>query len=127
MDEVGLEERISRFLLDKRLIRSSNQTVKFNAFMPPRSGKLSVYRTSNLAEADIWEIGQDFVATPREKDLTGRADLKCGHITEAGLAVLQETTPHPLHADIVGWSMESEKDRLTAIKLAAHSKAITRD
>ena len=123
MNKVAPEERLSRFLLDGH-VRSSNNTVRFNAFLPPSSGRLSVYRTSEQNDADIWEIGRIFVETPRQKQLIGRADLVAETVISEGLSVQPETTPHPLHADIVGWSKESSLNKLTAIKLAAKASVI---
>lgn len=119
MTEVAPEERLSRFLLDKRLVRSSNNTLKHSAFMPPKSGKLSVYRTSRQEDSVIWEIGQVFVATPRQMSLFGRADITVEAVMFEGLSVVPDLTPHPLHADIIGWTQDTSLDRLTALKLAA--------
>lgn len=124
MSQVIPEERLSRFLLDKRHIRSSNNTVRFNAFLPPISGKLSVYRTSEQNDTAIWEIGHIFVEIPRQKQLIGRADLAAATVISSGLSVEPETTPHPLHADIVGWSQDSSLNKLTAIKLAAMASVV---
>lgn len=127
MSQVSPEERLSRFLLDKRHVRSSNNTVRFNAFLPPKSGKLSVYRTSEQSDSVIWDIGQVFVATPRQIQLIGRADLAAETVISEGLSVLPEPTPHPLHADIVGWTQDSSRDRLTAIKLAAMAALVLKN
>lgn len=126
MNQVTPDERLSRFLLAGQ-IRSSNNTVRYNAFLPPNSGKLSVYRTSKQSDVSIWEIGQVFVATPRQKQLVGRADVAVETVTSEGLSVEPETTPHPLHADIVGWSHDSSRNKLTAIKLAAMAAVILKN
>ena len=127
MSQVSPQERLSRFLIDKRHIRTSNNSVRFNAFLPPKSGKLSVYRTSEQSESVIWNIGQVFVATPRQKPLIGRADLAVETVTSEGLSVVPEPTPHPLHADIVGWMQDSSHDRLTALKLAAMAAVVLKN
>lgn len=75
-DAVEDNEEISRYLFDKTAIRSSNNTVRHNAFMPPtKSYRLSVYRTNNLASEEIWEIGNEYVAKVRGKPLVGRGSL----------------------------------------------------
>lgn len=122
--KVSENERISRFLLDKGHIRTSDKTVKYNAFMPPKTGKLSVYRTEGVAEAEIWNIGQEKVAAIRKSPLIGRADLLAQDIFDKGLDVVPETSPHPLHADIVGWEADTALVRLIALKLAATAKLI---
>ena len=124
MDDVEPNERLSRFILDKRLIRP-DMSVKHGSFMPPKTGKLSVYRTRGQTDQAIWEIGQEFVANPLQKSLFGRADLSTAQqaISE-GLSVLAEPTPHPLHADIVGWPSDSTELRLKAVKLAGMATAV---
>ncbi|HAX99291.1 MAG TPA: hypothetical protein DCY12_10505 [Candidatus Atribacteria bacterium] len=82
----------------------------------------SVFRVSTLSENEIWKIGKDDVAKKREKKLHGRADIKAKDILEVGLAVEPETSSHPLHANIVNWPLEKQKQNLFAMKLAERAK-----
>lgn len=125
MNVVSPGERLSRFLLDKKLIRASDNTVRHAAFMPPKNGKLSVYRTDTINEVDIWDIGTRLVATIRHLPIIGRADLQAKNVFDAGLNIVSEPAPHPLHADITGWSLESSADRLKALKLATSATVAT--
>lgn len=92
--------------------------------MPPKSGALSVYRTSSQSDSAIWEIGQVFVAGPRQLPLIGRADIAAKTVMTDGLSIVPEPTPHPLHADIVGWPQDTTLVRLTAVKLAAQATLV---
>jgi hypothetical protein len=92
--------------------------------MPPSNLKLSVYRSSELHEDAIWELGNHHVAIPRHKPLVGRADLLASDVSDADreLKIEPDTTPHPRHANISGWPTQKDKQKLIAIKLA--SKAL---
>ena len=86
--------------------------------MPNRDGEMSVYRTIDLDDPDIFEIGQHYVADIQNKPLLGRADIKALKILEKDLSVISDPDPHPRHANIVDWPEEREKYRLIAVELA---------
>ena len=86
--------------------------------MPPKTARLSVYWISGLQEVVIWEIGNTYVALTRGA-IIARADLNSLVAYEAQLSVEVTGTPHPRHAHIVGWDLNSTKPRLQAIKLAS--------
>lgn len=117
-NEVAPSERISRFVLSKHQFKSSAGKIKHNAFMPPTSGGLSVYRTQELNEDDIWSIGTDYVAAPQGKTVYARGDLLAGQILGAKLGIESVPRPHPRHADIVGWPQEKDEQKMCAVELA---------
>jgi hypothetical protein len=120
---VNPEEPLSRYILKKAYYRSSDNTVKHNAFMPP-SGRddVSVYRTANLSNEDIWQIGMTYVAQKREMPLLGRAELIAYDAIAQGLYVKPDPVPHPRHANISGFPIDnSAKTRMIAVELAARS------
>ena len=92
--------------------------------MPPSNLRLSVYRSSGLSEAAIWELGNQNVATHRDKPLVGRADILASDVSSADreLKLTPAPTPHPLHANITGWPEQKDKQKLIALKLANKSK-----
>ena len=59
------EERLTRYILHKRLFSVEKGEVKPGAFLPPRDLRLSVFRTSGIDDARIWNIGNDIVAGPQ--------------------------------------------------------------
>ncbi len=115
---VNQEENISRFYFSRKDVRADN-TVRHNVFMPPSHGRMSVYRTSNLEDQDIWEIGKTYVEPERGKPILGRADIEAQKIYECELEINPTENPHPRHANVEGWELDTEKDRLKALKLAA--------
>ena len=91
--------------------------------MPHRgSGTTSIFRIINLADIEIYEIGRRFVANPRGKPLLGRADIGVAQIIKQKLSVEPDTTPHPRHANICGWTEDSSKNKMIAIELAAEAQ-----
>ena len=113
----GAGELLTRFISDSGQIRNSDNTVKHNAFMPPKTGRLSVYWISGIHDATIWAIGDTHVAPARGK-VIARADLNSLVAYTEDLSIEITGTPHPRHADIVGWDLGSTKLRLQAMKLA---------
>ena len=117
-------ERLSHFIMNDKEVRRSDWTVKFRAFMPPKSKRLSVYRTSTLGEDIIWSIGTRFVAEPQCKTLFGRADLFAREVYELGQRIEPETSLHCLHANIIPWPETRDEIQFLATQLALRSKFI---
>ncbi len=86
--------------------------------MPPKNYRWSIYRTSSLAEIEIWKIGKEVVSPKRELPLVGRGDLSAEKILALNLSINPATDPHLLHANVQGWKADTEKDRLLALKLS---------
>ena len=87
-------ETLSRFLLDKSAFRPSDGTVKHTAFLPPKANPaVSVYRTTDLLDADIWSIGREFVGVPRQKTILGRAEILARIVRAQDLDVQPEPCP----------------------------------
>jgi len=117
-------ERLSRYIVERNRIRPSNQTVKYIAFMPPPNRRLSVYKTTGLVENEVWQLGHDYIAPILQKPILARADVNSVVAYAEGLAVEMAPSPHPRHANIMGWDMNSTRTRLQAISLAAAAKLV---
>lgn len=124
LNEIGPEELLSRYIMQKNCFRTSDGTAKYNAFMPSvRTNDVSVYRILGLSDEEIFAIGRSFVATPMEKKLLGRADIVAECVYTNGLTVEPDTMPHERHANIRGWSAsDSQKNRMIALELARVAK-----
>lgn len=119
-DPIGDNERLSRFVIASCWIRSSNGTVKADAFMPPDDLNISVTRHANLAESEIWTHGRN-VAMQRNKQLYGRADLTARSVR---IRTPLDVVPAPLlenpqHAHVVGWPADKPSRKILAQMLAA--------
>ncbi len=115
-------EQISRFILSKRYFSVSNRTVKYGAYLPAPNGETSVYRISNISEKEIWGIGRDYVAGPSKRTLYARGNTTAVVITKTGLGIVPETTPHPLHANIVNWPSEKDEQKMLAMEIVNDAK-----
>lgn len=111
-------EPLTRFLLSRSLFSRAKGRVKHNAFMPPADLRLSVFRTYDLDEPDIWDLGQRCVATVQpEKGLHGRADVLVSVVLENELQVDPDDVP-PRHASITGWPESKDAQKMLALELA---------
>src|SRR4030042_3316256 len=98
MNEILLTELLTRYIIDKSYYRPSNKTVRYNAFMPaPKTCDTSVYRISDMDSIEIWDIGNEFVAKPRHKELKGRADINVAAVLDVCLKIQPDPIPHPKH------------------------------
>ena len=117
--EVVDDETLARFVLFKRHFRSSDQTVKPDAFIPHPRTDLSVTRHKGISERELWRIGRA-VASERQKTLFGRADTHARNIRDQGLDV--ESSPiqrNKNHADVINWPIEKSHQKRLAQEIAA--------
>ena len=114
------EEVLSRFINSTSHYRKEKKRVLYGAFLPTRNGETSVFRTSDLAESAIWSLAQEQLAPrlPSGRRIHGRGDIEVSGIRSTGLRVEPEVSTHHLHANILGWPSEKEKQRLFAGELA---------
>jgi hypothetical protein len=106
--QVSDSERISRYLVEKSKFSAVNRRVKPNAFVPPPSGKLSVYRTEGQEESEIWNLGVEHVGRVLGKPILARADLKASDFSQRNLRFEPDGVPHPRHCNIINWPAESQ-------------------
>lgn len=118
---VTISEALSRFILQKGWYRPSDNCVKYAAFLPnPKNGETSVFRISDISEKEIWNMGDQEVASRLSKPILGSADLEASNVMRKGLRVLPSEPPDR-HANIIGWPGEKSKQKLMAIEMAAET------
>ena len=118
---VADEERLARFILFSKWIRSSGQTVRPDAFIPYPYPDLSVTRHINLSEEALWKMGQD-VADARPAKLYGRADIYASTARRQHLRIDPAPAPNnPNHANINDWPADKPAQKIIAQQLAADS------
>lgn len=133
-DCVDPDERISRYLLQRRLFDVEKNCVFAQAFKPPRTTpeypvrQTSVYRTQGCSEPEVWKIGDKFVTElhARRLPVLARADLFASHILIAGLQIVPNPDPHPRHADIEGWPNEDEQIEMKLAYLSSKANLLVR-
>jgi len=118
---IAVSEALSRFIFQKKWYRPSDSTVRHAAFMPnPNNGQTSVFRTYDLSDKEVWDIGELEVAPRLGKPVLGRADIGVSNVMEIGLKIVPREPPRR-HANIEGWPEEKPEQTLIAIELAAKS------
>ena len=111
----------TKFILEKRHYRPSDNTAKHTAFMPDKNDETSVFKINDIPEATIWDIGDSEVAVNR-KPILARADINQKVITEAGLIAKPEPSTHYLHHIIVGWPDDRLERQKKATQLASNAQ-----
>jgi len=114
------DEWLARFVLFRRWIRSSDRSVRPDAFIPHPYPNLSVTRHVGLAEVVLWQIGQE-IADTRPARLHGRADFQAHTVTKRLLCIAP--TPEPKnHANITGWPPDKPSQKIIAQEIAAEAQ-----
>ena len=121
MGPVDSNENITRYLFQKDQFNRQSQSLNPAAFIPskketPRS--LSVFRTKDLTDRQIWDTGIEEVESKRDRSLKARGDTIVKKILDSNLSVVPETSQHERHADIINWPLEEHKILEIASKLA---------
>lgn len=129
---VASDELLARYITSSRWLRSSNQTVKPDAFIPLDS-ELSVTRHLHLTEEEIWKIGRK-IAEGIPRSLYGRADVETRHVIAQGLDVVSQpiepdnpdhANHNPNHANIVNWPTEKDARKMCALEIAMAARFVT--
>jgi len=118
------DEIITRYINEKSKYAPFANRIKYNAMMPNLNRETSVYRTTDLTDKEIWEIGERYVGQIQNKEILGRGDLVASFIYSKSLFVEPDTEVHRLHANIIGWPSEKSKIKLLAIELAASARLV---
>jgi hypothetical protein len=124
--EVASQEALARFVFSRSHFEyKPGLRVKHNAFMPMvhnSEHQTSVFRVSELEEAEIWAIGRD-VEKVRQQTLHGRADFKASDVSAAHLRVRPDEPP-PRHSVIFDWPSDKDEQIAIALELAGMSTAV---
>ena len=93
----------------------------------------SVFRTTELQDNQVWRLAHLWTVVnplwkrPGTQAVTGRADLATSAITATGELFAQlNPSPHPEHADILGWDQSNSGQELQALLLVQASKYVPR-
>lgn len=117
--QVAADETLARYILQRSHIRSSDQSVKPDAFIPHPYTDLSVMRHLLASESELWGVGQR-VAEVRGKTLYGRADFSTAACVDLRLNVqAAPLNDNPNHANVRGWPAEKPLQKIIAQQIAA--------
>lgn len=127
---IAPDERLARYIVRSKQFRSSDLTVKPDAFLPAPEPplELSVNRHRSATKQELWDTGR-LIASASHRTLYGRADVEVPAVTALNLDVRPdpvEAEParglpaNPNHAVICGWPADDlARCRLLAVELAA--------
>lgn len=117
--EVGLDERLSRYVLTKRHVNQETKLPKADAFLPHPYDELSVTRDLDASEGEIWDAGQR-VAAQRGKPLIGRGDVIAATYVGQNLKTIPDPVEgNPNHVNVAQWPSNKPQQKLIAIEIAA--------
>jgi hypothetical protein len=122
--EVATDEMLARYVLHSSHIRSSNQTIKQDAFVPHPRPNLSVTRHLSATESELWTVGENVAATSG-KTLYGRGDVSTTACLTQKLTVkASPTLDNPNHADVSAWPADKPAQKIIALEIAAVAKFV---
>lgn len=118
--EVSISESLARYLFSRSHFRSSNNTVKADAFMPPPDREMSVTRHLCATETELWDVGKAVGLASGGRTLRGRADIGVSQCVQHKLQVVRaETQENPNHAHIIDWPTDEDSQLSIAQELAS--------
>lgn len=115
---VADDEAVTRYLMFSRWYRA-DQTIKYEAFIPPDDLELSVTRLLEATDAELWDLGLH-AAAESGRNLHGRADLSVQRLVSQRLRAQADVlVDNPNHAKVTGWSTDKAQQIIVAKQLAA--------
>jgi hypothetical protein len=113
------DEMLARFVLKKEWLRKVDNTIKQDAFIPPKDLQLSVTRHAGISSEQLIETGKS-VAAKTSLEFLGRADIETRSVVKNALkAVAWPLANDQNHAHIIGWPADKEARKTIAQELAA--------
>lgn len=120
-------ETVTRYIFEASHFARTTARVKPKALEPSSTDNLtSAFRIVELAEEQIWELGQLFVEPIRGRPSLARADIPIANIIRVGLRV-DPSEPPPRHANIAGWPGVKGANMSKAQELAADARLVVRN
>ncbi len=117
-------ETLARFILFSRHFRSSDRTVKPDAFIPHPHSELSMTRHAEATPVEIWAEGER-VAGLRAVALYGRADVEVVVFTDKGLRVkAAPISNNPNHVNASNWPTEKPAQKMMALLISIKSRYV---
>lgn len=119
MEQLRLDTPLARFIKDRKHYSPVNKSVKPRAFMPPSDLKLSVFQIQDLADLQIWQLGDEHVSD----SVRARGDFTVSIVTQLGLNADPDDVPER-HVNIIGWPEEKHEQKSIAQELAAKATLV---
>ena len=123
--EVKRSEPITRFIAHGDHFAPETKRVKHQALQPrinPATQRLelSVFRAAGAEPGELWQICAAHVDKPPVgRFMKSRGICGAGVFLDVDLAFDPNGSPHPRHADVVGWPEAKHAQKSAAQKIAA--------
>src|SRR5690349_2928718 len=65
-EQIAQHETLTRFIFSARHFDSKKNVIDSAAFLPPKDGKQSIYRTDGCSDTKIWWLGDCYVTRKRK-------------------------------------------------------------
>jgi hypothetical protein len=113
------DEMLARFVLKSEWVRQGDNTIKQDAFIPPKDLQLSVTRHTGISTEQLIETGKS-VASETSLQFLGRADIQVRSVIKNALNAVAWPLPNNQnHAHLIGWPADKESRKSIAQELAA--------
>lgn len=123
-------EPLNRIIFSSRHIRSSDNTIRSDAFLPHHTRlDLSVYRVLGLSSKKIWQLVREFVEDKRidGKLATARAELLVSDVKKhRQLTLNADGKPNFRHLNIENFPSSKSESKMIALELAAAARCFTK-
>jgi hypothetical protein len=117
------DELLARFVLFSKHFRSSDHSMRPDAFIPHPHAELSMTRHRDAKGEELWHVGQQIAGS--RGTLYGRADVKVVAFTDQGLRVVaRPILGNTNHADAIDWPAEKPAQKIKALEIAAKSQFV---
>lgn len=123
MGPVLPDEDLSRYLFESGKFAATKGRVKPGAFIPAKSGKTSVFRTSGVSDAQNWILGET-VAREVLRSLLARAEVQVSKVP-APLRI-DPSEPPPRHANIINWPDSRDEQLMLALQIAQEARLLVK-
>lgn len=123
---VAAAELLARFILFSKWFRSSDSSVRADAFMPHPHVELSMTRHTEASSEEIWGEGER-IADLRQLTLYGRADVAASVFLAQGLEVrAAPIRENPNHANATRWPTAKPEQKMKALEVASRASFVLR-
>jgi hypothetical protein len=116
---VSADEILARYIFHQNYVRS-DQSIRPNAFMPPKDLELSVTRHLSATNDELWSVGSR-VAAAIGKRLHGRGDVSAATCVAQTLTVRPDPVApdNPNHAIVCDWPEDKPAQKIIAQEISA--------
>ena len=117
------EEPLARFLYSSGWFSRQNSIVKQAAFLPDRQQRLSVFRSCEMTETALWQLGNQ---DPSGRNLHGAGIIIAREVEPTSLRLDPNDVP-PRHTNIVGWPAGKDEQKSLALHLSSKARLVLRN